>query len=171
MHCGTPATTSPNVNSVLFTYQAPKIRQQIFSQDSNSHDVLTSPKEVNIQSLDVADEEQLFFLPDEEEESGKKILPEKELSKQRAIEKHEKDLSTKVTEFIKIPLNSAVYSFGAIKENARIRNEQDSEPLLKALKLRILHKHLLKTEPRGRKMGSLCGNIREKTDRLRTIKS
>ena len=64
-------------------------------------------------------------------------------------------LSTKVTEVIKIPLNSAVYSYGAIKENARIRNEQDADPLLKALKQRISHeeydKHL-KTEPWGRNL-------------------
>ena len=55
---------------------------------------------------------------------------------------------------IKIPLNSAVYTFGAIEENAHIRNEQDADPLLKALKLLILHeeydKHLLKTESRGK---------------------
>ena len=61
-----------------------------------------------------------------------------------------------MTKTIKLPLNSAVYAFGAIKENARIRNEQDADPLLKALKLRILHeeydKHLLKTEPRGRNL-------------------
>ena len=59
-----------------------------------------------------------------------------------------------MTEAIKVPLNSAVYSFGAIKENARIRNEQDADLLLKALKLRILceeyDKHLLNTDPRGR---------------------
>ena len=59
-----------------------------------------------------------------------------------------------MTDVIKITLNSAVYSFGAIEENARIRNEQDKDPLLEALKLRIRHqeydKHLLKTEPGGR---------------------
>ena len=32
-------------------------------------DIITAPKEVNLQSTDVADEEQLLFLPDEEEES------------------------------------------------------------------------------------------------------
>ena len=78
-------------------------------------DILTSPIEVNLQSSDVADEEQLFFLPDEEEESEQEIVARKALSKQRAQEEHEKDLSTKVTEVIKIPLNSAVYSFGANK--------------------------------------------------------
>ena len=120
------------------------------------NDILTSPVEVNLQSSNVADEEQLFFLPDDDEESEQEIFARKALSKQRAQEKHEKDLLTKVTEVIKIPLNSAVYSFGAIKENARIRNEQDADPLFKALKQRISHeeydKHLLKTEPRGRNL-------------------
>ena len=120
------------------------------------NDIVTSPIEVNIQSTDVADEEQLFFLPDEEDESEQDIFAIKTFSKQRAIDEHEKQLSTKVTEVINIPLNSAVYTFGTIKENARIRNEQDADPLLKALKLRLLHeeydKYLLKTEPRGRNL-------------------
>ena len=119
-------------------------------------DILTSPIEVNLHSSDVADEEQLFFLPDEEEESEQEIFASKALSKQRAQEEHEKDLSTKVTEVIKIPLNSAVYSFNPIKENARIRNEQNADLLLEALKLRISNKkydkHLLKTEPRGQNL-------------------
>ena len=103
------------------------------------NDILTSPIEVNLQSSHVADEEQLFVLPDEEEESEQGIIARKALSKQRTIEDHEKDLSTKRTEIVKQPLNSAVYSFGALKENARIRNEQDADPLFKALKLRTLH--------------------------------
>ena len=76
-------------------------------------DILTTPIDVNLQSSDVADEEQLFFLPDEEDESEQEIFARKALSKRRAIDEHEKELSTKVTEVIKIPLNSAVYSFGA----------------------------------------------------------
>ena len=69
-------------------------------------DILTSPIEVNLQSSDVADEEQLFFLPDEEEESEQEIFARKALSKQRAIDEHEKDLSTKVTEVINIQFRS-----------------------------------------------------------------
>ena len=120
-------------------------------------DILTSPIEVHLQSSDVADEEQLFLLPDEEEKSEQEIFARKVQSKQRAHEEHENDLSTKVTEVIKIAvLNSAVHSFGAIKENARIRNNQDADPLLKALKLRISNeeydKHLLKTELRVRNL-------------------
>ena len=131
----------------------PKERIQLKLRD----DIITAPIEVNLQFTDVADEEQLFFLPDEEEESEQEIFARKALSKQRAIdEKEQQNLTTEVTETVHIPLNSAVYAFGAIKENARIRNEQDADPILKALKLRLLHeeydKHLLKTEPRGRNL-------------------
>ena len=102
-------------------------------------DIITAPIEINL-ITDVADEEHLFFLPDEEEESEQEISAKKELSKQRAIEETEQqNLSTEITETVRIPLKTAVYAFGAIKENARIRNEQDSDPLLKALKLRLLH--------------------------------
>ena len=120
-------------------------------------DIITATIEVNLQSTDVADEEQLFFLPDEEEESEQEFFARKALSKQRAVdEKDQQNLSTEITEAVHIPLNTAVYAFGAIKENARIRIEQDADPILKALKLRLLHeeydKHLLKTEPRGRNL-------------------
>ena len=43
----------------------PKEKVQLKLRD----DILASPIEVNLQSSDVADEEQLFILPDEEEES------------------------------------------------------------------------------------------------------
>ena len=98
-----------------------------------------------------------FFLPDEEEKSEQETFARKTLSKQRAVdEKEQQNLCTGITEAVHIPLNTAVYSFGAIKENARIRNEQDADPILKSLKLRLLHeeydKHLLKTEPRERNL-------------------
>ena len=88
-------------------------------------DIITAPIEVNLQSTDVADEEQLFFLPDEEEESEQEVFAREALSKQRAVdEKEQQNLSTEVTETVHIPLNTAVYAFGAFKENVRIRNEQ-----------------------------------------------
>ena len=90
----------------------PKERIQLKLRD----DIITAPIEVNLQSTDVADEEQLFFLPDEEEESEQEIFARKALSKQRAIdEKEQQNLTTEVTETVHIPLNSAVYAFGAIK--------------------------------------------------------
>ena len=131
----------------------PKEKVQLKLRD----DIITAPIEVILQSTDVADEEQLFFLPDEEEESEQETFARKTLSKQRAVDENEQhNLSTEITETVHIPLNTAVYAFGAIKENARIRNEQDADPILEALKLRLLHeeddKHLLKTEPRGRNL-------------------
>ena len=50
------------------------------------NDILTSPIEVNLQSTDVADEEQRFFLPDEEDESEQEDFARNALSKQRAID-------------------------------------------------------------------------------------
>ena len=142
MHVAGSQNTAADVLSRLEL--TPKEKVQLKLRD----DILTSPIEINLQSSDVADEEQLFFLPEEEEESEQEIFARKAQSKQRAQEDHEKDLSTKVPEIVKLPLSSAVYSFGAIKEHARIRNGQDADPLLKALKLRISHeeydKHLLK---------------------------
>ena len=78
-------------------------------------DILTAPIEVNLQSTGVADEEQLFFLPDEEEKSEQEIFARKALSKQRAIHEKEQKPSTEVTETIKIPLKETVSAFGAIK--------------------------------------------------------
>ena len=109
----------------------PKERIQLKLRD----DIITAHIEVNLQSTDVVDEEQLFFLPDEEEESEQEVFARKALSQQRAIdEKEQQNLTTEVTETVHIPLNTTVYAFGAIKENARIRIEQDADPIIKALK-------------------------------------
>ena len=78
----------------------PKEKVQLKLRD----DILTSPIEVNLQSSDVADEEQLFFLPDEEEESEQEIYARKALSEQRAINEHEKEMPTEATEVMKIIL-------------------------------------------------------------------
>ena len=124
----------------------PKEKVQLKLRD----DIITAPIEVNLQSTDVADEKQLFFLPDEEEESEQEVFARKALSKQRAVEeKEQQNLSTEITEAVHIPLNTTVYTFAAIKENARIRNEQDADPILKALKLRLLHEEYEKTSPQN----------------------
>ena len=170
---------------------SPKLNHAAGSQNTaadflSRDDVITAPIEINLQSTDVADEEQLVFLPDEEEESEQGIFPRKELSKQQAIEdKKQRNLSTEITETVRIPLITSVYAFGAIEENARKRNEQDSDSLLKAQKLRLLHEecntHLLKTKPRGRSLlrhevrivvkdGILMRKITERTAQSRTTK-
>ena len=48
----------------------PKEKVQLKIRD----DIITPPFEVNLLSTDVAYEEQLFFLPDEEEESEQEIF-------------------------------------------------------------------------------------------------
>ena len=78
----------------------PKEKVQLKLRD----DILTSPIEVNLESSDVADEEQLFFLPDEEEESEQEIYARKALSEQRAKNEHEKEMPTEATEVMKIIL-------------------------------------------------------------------
>ena len=54
----------------------PKEKVQLKLRD----DIITALIEVNIQSTDVADEEQLFFLPDEEEESEQETFTKKLLA-------------------------------------------------------------------------------------------
>ena len=50
-------------------------------------DILTSPIEISLQSTDVADGEQLFFLPDEEKKSAQESFVKKPPSKQRTTDK------------------------------------------------------------------------------------
>ena len=76
----------------------PKDKIQLELRD----DILKSPVEINLKSTDVADEEQLFVLPEEEEEEPEKeIFARKSLSKQRAIEAKKHERSTKVSNFVK----------------------------------------------------------------------
>ena len=83
------------------------------------HDILTVPFEVNQQSLDIADEEQLFLLPNDEEETDEEILTGKDISTQRALaEKKQSD--NKLTEVNRKSNNASVFAFGEIKENARL---------------------------------------------------
>ena len=48
------------------------------------NDITTQPIQVNLQSTDVADEEQLFFLPEETIETEEEILLQKEQARQNA---------------------------------------------------------------------------------------
>ena len=55
-----------------------------------------------------------------------------------------------------IPINKASYTFGAIKEDARIRVEQDSNLVFKAIKRKLIceeyDKHLLQTDPTAKRL-------------------
>ena len=55
-----------------------------------------------------------------------------------------------------IPINKLSYSLGAPNENARIKKEQDSDTILKAIKAKLLQEeydtHLLQTDPKAQKL-------------------
>ena len=61
-----------------------------------------------------------------------------------------------IKETTPIPINKASYTFGAIKEDARIRVEQDSDLVFKTIKRKLIYeeydKHLLKTDPKAKRL-------------------
>ena len=86
-------------------------------------DILTSPIEVNLQTTDVADEGKHFFLSDPTKEKNRNkqflIFAQEAHSKQRAINEKEQELSTKVTEVIKILLNSAIVQYTRLAQSKK----------------------------------------------------
>ena len=102
--------------------------------------IQTTPIEVTTSSSDVADEEKLFITQeDKNDESEEQTLEQKEQNAKQWVAKEEpSSLKTSVKEFIKIDGNTMSYSMNGIKSNARIRVEQDVDPVLKNMKLRIL---------------------------------
>ena len=119
-------------------------------------DITIRPIQVNLQSTDVADEEQLFFLPDETIETEEEILLQKEQARQNARDEETTKIKLAIKETTPIPINKASYTFGAIKEDARIRVEQDSNLTFKAIKRKQIceeyDKHLLQTDPTAKRL-------------------
>ena len=75
MHvAGTQNTAADFLSRIELT---PKERVELKIRE----DITIRPIQVNLQSTDVADEEQLFFLPDETIETEEEILPTKRTSK------------------------------------------------------------------------------------------
>ena len=103
------------------------------------------PIQVNLQSTDVADEGQLFLLPEETIETEEEIQPQKEQAQQNARNKNTTKIKLSTIE---------TYTFGAIKEDARIRVEQDVDLVFEAIKRRVVcekyDKHLLQIDPKER---------------------
>ena len=122
----------------------PKERIELKLRD----DITVRPIQVNLQSADVADEEQFFFLPDETTENEEEILLQEEQARQNARDEGTTKIKVAIKETTSIPISKASYT-GAIKENARIRVEQDSDPGFKAIKRKLLcevhDKHLIQT--------------------------
>ena len=120
------------------------------------NDITTQPIQVNLQSTNVADEEQLFFLPEETIQTEEEILLQKEQAKQNARDEETTKIKLSIKETTPIPINKASYTFGAIKEDARIRIEQDSDLVFKAIKRELIweeyDKHLLQTGPKAKRI-------------------
>ena len=130
----------------------PKERVELKIRD----DITIRPIQVNLQSTDVADEEQLFFLPDETIETEEEILLRKEKVRQSANDEAPTKIKLTIQETTPIPINRASYTFGAIKEDARIRVEQDSDLVIKTIKKKLIceeyDKHLLQTDPTAKRL-------------------
>ena len=130
----------------------PKERIELKLRD----DIKVRPIQINLQSTDVADEEQLFFFPDETIQTEEEILLQKKQARQNASEAEPKKIKLILTETAPIPINKASHPFGAIKENARIRVEQDSDPVFQAIKRKLIcaeyDKQLLQTDRKAKRL-------------------
>ena len=105
-------------------------------------DVKTTPIEVSTSSSDVADEKQFFFIQtDGQSETEEQSLQRKEQSQKKAAEwvvnQEPSSMKPSIKEFTKIDGNTTSYSINGIKASARIRVEQDTDLVLKNLKLKI----------------------------------
>ena len=130
----------------------PKERVELKVRD----DITIRPIQINLQSTDVADEEQLFFLPGETIETEEEILLQKEQARQNACDKETTKRKLAIKETTPIPMNKASYTVGVIKEEARIRVEQDSNLVFKAMKRKLIcedfDEHLLQTDPTAKRL-------------------
>ena len=116
--------------------------------------------QVKLQSTDVADEEQFFFLPEKSLKQKKKSYHTKNKRDKRQHKTTARDEQTTkiklaVEETTPIPINKAPYNFGALKEDARIRVEQDTDLVFKAKKRKLIFegydKHLPTTDPKAKR--------------------
>ena len=94
------------------------------------NDITIRPIQVNLQSTDVADEEQFFFLPDETIETEEEYLLQKEQARQAARDEVTTKIKLAIQKTTQFPINKASYTSGAIQEDARIRVEQQLRPSL-----------------------------------------
>ena len=125
MHvAGTQNTAEDILSRIDFN---PKERVELKIRD----DVIIRPIQVSLQPTDVADEEQLFFLPEETIEVEGEILLQKEQARQNARNEETTRIEMAIKETTSIPKNKASFTFGAIKEDARIRVKQDTDLVVK----------------------------------------
>ena len=119
-------------------------------------DIQTLPIQINMQSTNVAEEEQQCFLPDETIETDEETLSRKQRAKERAQAEAQAVITATIQEANISPINTTSYALGAIKENARIRNEQDAVIILKTVKAKLANEehdeHLLIPNPIAQKL-------------------
>ena len=132
-----------SVNTAAYFFSQLELKVTGRIRRNITEDVQTTPIEVTTSFSDVADEEQFFFTPtDDQDETEEQILQRKEQSREKAAEwvvnQEPSSLKPSIKEFTKIDGNITAYSLHRIKANARIRLEQDADLLLKNLKLKIL---------------------------------
>ena len=107
-------------------------------------DVLTTPIKVTTCFSDDPDEVQLFFTQADGEDETAEQIQRKEQSRKKATESEwvvNQELSSmkpSMQKFTKLDGTTTSYSTNGIKANARIRLEQDADPVLKNLKLKKL---------------------------------
>ena len=115
------------------------------------NDITIRPIRVNLLTTDVADEEQHFLLPEETIETEEEILLQKEQARQNLLVEDTTKLKVTIEDTTPIPMNKASYNFEAIEEDARIRFEQDTDIVFKAIKWKLIceeyDKHLLHSDP------------------------
>ena len=132
---------SVNTAADFFSRLELKVTEKI--QLKIREDVQTTPIEGTTSSSDIADEEQFCFTQaDGQHETEEQILQRKAQSHEKAAEWvvnwEPSSLMPSIKEFKKIDENTTSSSIMGIKANARIRVEQDSDLVLKNLKLKIL---------------------------------
>ena len=81
----------------------PKERVELKIRD----DITIRPIQANLQSTDVADEEQQFFLPDETIETEEEILLRKEQARQNTHDEAPAKIKMAIQETTPIPINKA----------------------------------------------------------------
>ena len=120
-------------------------------------DIETTPIEVTTSSSDVADEKRFFFTQAEikdnlEEQTVEGTEQSRQYAKQWVANEEPSCLKTSVKKITKIDGNTTSYSMFGIKINARMREEQDVDLVLKKMKLKILGQPhdevLMTTDPR-----------------------
>ena len=99
------------------------------------NDVTTKAIEVNIPSRGVGEEESLYILP-EEAPSEQQLWEEKESLRKTAKEETHNEPENEVSErqyFHKPTAGTVDYREGHFKDNAKIRLEQNNDPVLRNL--------------------------------------